>query len=210
MVLSATVVKSATATSTNPKTLDKENLAKFRWVNTAGQASSLRDSSVITMAPQPTVGIVKGIASINATVVDAGAVPGNVDGRTVRGGDQVTFRVDMNNQSVAGDVNGRTVSSPDVWDVLPTGITCADISAISDTGACFDAGTPGRPALTSGDTTSAVISSILRSSASTGLSFSLAWMADQSLASAPMSMSSSTSRVAGFARRAAAHVSFPG
>lgn len=157
VVLSATVVKSATATSTNPKTLDKENLAKFRWVNTAGQASSLRDSSVITMAPQPTVGIVKGIASINATVVDAGAVPGNVDGRTVRGGDQVTFRVDMNNQSVAGDVNGRTVSSPDVWDVLPTGITCADISAISDTGACFDAGTPGRPALTSGDTTSAVI-----------------------------------------------------
>jgi hypothetical protein len=34
-----------------------------------------------------------------------------------------------------------------------------------------------------------------RSSVSTGFSFSVAWIADQSLASAPMSMSSSTWRV---------------
>lgn len=45
------------------------------------------------------------------------------------------------------------------------------------------------------DTTSAMASSTRRSSASTGLSFSVCWMAAQSLASAPMSMSSSTSRV---------------
>lgn len=43
-------------------------------------------------------------------------------------------------------------------------------------------------------TTSATISSIRRSSVSTGLSFSWAWMLDQSRASAPMSTSSSMER----------------
>jgi hypothetical protein len=43
-------------------------------------------------------------------------------------------------------------------------------------------------------TTSATISSMRRSSVSTGFSFSVAWIADQSLASAPMSMSSSICR----------------
>ena len=43
-------------------------------------------------------------------------------------------------------------------------------------------------------TISLTVSSILRSSVSTGLSFSAAWIADQSRASAPMSMSSSTCR----------------
>lgn len=43
-------------------------------------------------------------------------------------------------------------------------------------------------------TISATNSSIRRSSVSTGFSFSVAWTADQSLASAPMSMSSSTGR----------------
>lgn len=42
-----------------------------------------------------------------------------------------------------------------------------------------------------------------RSSASTGLSFSVAWMADQSFASAPMSMSSSILRSDGLGWRAA-------
>ena len=41
-------------------------------------------------------------------------------------------------------------------------------------------------------TDSATISSMRRRSASTGLSFSVAWMADQSFASAPISMSRST------------------
>lgn len=44
-------------------------------------------------------------------------------------------------------------------------------------------------------TTSATISSMRRRSASTGLSFSVAWIADQSFASAPISMSSSTWRL---------------
>ena len=43
-------------------------------------------------------------------------------------------------------------------------------------------------------TISLTLSSIRRSSVSTGFNFSLAWMADQSRASAPMSMSSSTWR----------------
>lgn len=157
VVVSATVATTAPATASNPKKLDKDNLMKFRWVNTPGHSESLRDSSTVTMAPQPTVGLIKGIQQINTTVIDSGTTPSNIDGRTVVGGDKVTFRIDVNNQSASGDINGRSVSAPDVWDVLPAGVTCADIETISDSGTCYDAATPGRPALTSGDTTSSII-----------------------------------------------------
>ena len=52
--------------------------------------------------------------------------------------------------------NAVDVLSPDVWDVLPIGITCADISAISDGGACTDPGDPTQPTFSGSGTHSAI------------------------------------------------------
>lgn len=163
VVVSATVATTAPATSTNPTSLARANLAKFRWLNTANQAQSLRDEADVELAPQPTVKLVKGIASITDVITgattnhNATGNPTNVDGETVRGGDKVVFRVDVRNESQTGAINGRNVSAVDVWDVLPAGITCAAISAISDSGACYDPTTSGRPVLANGDTTSSIV-----------------------------------------------------
>jgi uncharacterized repeat protein (TIGR01451 family)/fimbrial isopeptide formation D2 family protein len=143
--------------TTSPKALDKDNLAKFRYTNTDGQSDSLRDSVTIPIGPPPPIGLTKGVQAVNSTVVDGGSTPGNVDGTTVRAGDAVTFRIDLHNLATSGDVNADAITSPDVWDVLPAGITCSAITAVSNAGTCYDAGAPGRPGLSSGDTTSSVI-----------------------------------------------------
>lgn len=143
--------------TTSPKALDKDNLAKFRYTSTDGRSDSLRDSVTIPIGPPPPIGLTKGVQAVNSTVVDGGSTPGNVDGTTVRAGDAVTFRLDLQNLAQSGDVNADAISSPDVWDVLPAGITCSAITAVSNAGTCYDAGAPGRPGLSSGDTTSSVI-----------------------------------------------------
>jgi uncharacterized repeat protein (TIGR01451 family)/fimbrial isopeptide formation D2 family protein len=156
VVVSAIVTKPAPLTGT-PKALAKENLAKFRYSNTDGVSGSLRSSITLAVGPPPPIGITKGVRSVNSTPVDTGSTPGNVDGTTVRGNDVVTFRIDLQNLAKSGDVNGDAISQPDVWDVLPAGITCAAISAISNAGICYDAGATDRPVLASGDTTSSII-----------------------------------------------------
>ncbi|MCA0294661.1 MAG: DUF11 domain-containing protein [Actinobacteria bacterium] len=155
VVVSAIVSKPAPVT-TPVKVLDKDNLAKFRYTNSAGLSQSLRDSVTVPLGPPPPIGIVKGVESLNGTTLDAGA-PNNLDGVQVKGDDKVVFRIDVSNLASAGEINGDTILAPDVWDVLPDGITCANISTISDSGVCYDAGATGRPALASGNTTSAVI-----------------------------------------------------
>jgi large repetitive protein len=155
LVVSAIVTKPPVLSSP-PKALDKQNLAKFRYTNTGGESESLRSSVSLPLGPPPPIGITKGVQSVNAKVIDDGSTPGNVDGSTVRGGDKVTFRVDLQNLSKPGEINADPIGSPDVWDVLPTGIDCAAISAISDSGACYNAGDPSRPNV-KGDSTSSVI-----------------------------------------------------
>ncbi len=153
--VSAVVIRPAPLDASAPKALDKANLAKFRYANTSGQRESLRDSVNLPIGPPPPVGITKGVQAISGTGIDTGATPGNVDGSVVRANDQVTFRIDLQNLANPGDLNADTISAPDVWDVLPDGITCAAISAISDAGQCLDAGS--RPALSSGNTTASII-----------------------------------------------------
>jgi len=155
--LSAVVTRPAPLDGSTPKALGKDNLAKFRYANTGGQSESLRDAVSLPIGPPPPVGITKGVQAINGTAIDTGSTPGNVDGSTVRADDRVTFRIDVQNLANPGELNADTVSAPDVWDVLPAGITCAAVSAISDAGACFDAGAPGRPGLSSGNATASVI-----------------------------------------------------
>lgn len=158
IIVSALVTNPPALTSgTSPSALDKSNLAKFRYTNSAGLSDSLRESVGLTIAPAPAIGVTKGIQSIDSTDVDTGSMPGNVDGRTVRAGNAVVFRVDLQNLSNTDDVNAATIASPDVWDVLPAGITCADIQTISNGGTCYDPGASGRPNLTNGDATSSMI-----------------------------------------------------
>jgi len=158
VVVSAIVTSPPTLTSaSSPQALDRDNLAKFRYTNSAGMSDSLRDWVSLPVAPAPAIGVVKGIQKINATGIDTGTTPGNVDGRTVRAGDEVTFRIDLQNLSRAGDDNAAPIASPDLWDVLPVGITCEAIQAISNGGTCYNAGAAGRPALASGDSSSSVI-----------------------------------------------------
>ena len=112
------------------------NLMKFRSENSAGQAISLRDQLDFQVAPLPPVSLVKGIASITSAVGGAvqsinnpPAAPTNVDGRTVRDGDVVRFRIDVTNTSnTLGPAFASSVRTVDVWDLLPAGVPCSNVS----------------------------------------------------------------------------------
>lgn len=102
-----------------------DNLEKAVYSNTAGTTFPLRDSVGFDLA-QPEIALTKGVQQINA-----GAIHGpNFDGPTVDPGDTVTFRVDVTN---SGSVDA---SNAEVWDNLPASISCADVSAISNSGTC--------------------------------------------------------------------------
>ena len=97
------------------------------------------------IAAAPPIGLTKGVASVNgSTPVN----PANTDHLTVHEGDAVTFRVDASNQGSVANANNVDVSNLQLWDVLPAGIRCAQLSAISDGGSCTDPGDPGQPSFT--------------------------------------------------------------
>ena len=107
------------------------NLMKFSYENTAGTAFPLRDRTDFELKVPP-ISLVKGVRQING----AGPVFGpNSDHKQIIGGDSVQYRVDVTNPGTDPLTGVR------VWDKLPTGITCADLTGpISDGGVC-DAGT---------------------------------------------------------------------
>jgi large repetitive protein len=101
------------------------NLMKFVYSNTAGQTFPLRDRAEIEREePELTLG--KGITEVNGA-----PVPGapSVEA-TANGGDKVTYQLDVKNE---GNLAARET---EVWDVLPEGITCGDVSAITAGGVC--------------------------------------------------------------------------
>ena len=112
------------------------NLMKFSASGTSGVSFPYRDRADFVLA-LPVLGLTKGVRQVNA-----GAVNGpNVDGVTVKGGDSVTYRVDVGN---TGTADARNVV---VWDLLPAEYDCAtlgQITAISDGGTCVDAPFPGQ------------------------------------------------------------------
>ncbi|MGB7979201.1 MAG: isopeptide-forming domain-containing fimbrial protein [Candidatus Nanopelagicales bacterium] len=117
------------------------NLMKFRSENSAGQAISLRDQLDFQVAPLPPVSLVKGISRITPAVPPAspapptedvnapGEDPKNIDGRTVRDGDVVKFRIDVTNTSDPDLAlpYRSSVRSLDLWDLLPAGIPCTSV-----------------------------------------------------------------------------------
>lgn len=100
-----------------------ENLLKLRYTNTAGQPFQLRDSANVSYV-EATLALDKTIVSLN------GAPFGPAATITASGGDTVGFRVAVGNTS---DLATTTAS---VRDLLPAGIDCAQVSAISGGGTC--------------------------------------------------------------------------
>ena len=134
------------------------NLMKMRSVSSGGAAQSYRDQLDFGIAPAPPVTVVKGIAQIvspSGTTVydDPATAPNNIDGQSARAGDVVRFRVDVSNNGTAANGNDVAIRGVDVWDVLPLGITCADITNISavstdpsaPVGVCTNAGSATNP-----------------------------------------------------------------
>ena len=103
------------------------NLMKFAFENTPGTSFPLRDQ-VDFKTVAPTLTLKKGVRQI-----DSGTVYNPpVDGLTVRGGNVVTYQVDVKSSGETKDVQ--------VWDQLPAAYDCTMVSAISDGGTCVDGG----------------------------------------------------------------------
>jgi fimbrial isopeptide formation D2 family protein/uncharacterized repeat protein (TIGR01451 family) len=103
------------------------NLAKLSYENTAGEVFQERDQADVEMSA-PAVTLIKGVAEVNG-VATPGAPADNVQ---VQATDTVTYNVIVDNPGTL-DVDAMSVR-----DLLPTGITCADVVAISisDSGTC--------------------------------------------------------------------------
>ncbi len=111
------------------------NLAKLQWTNTAGTVSFLRDREDFTIAAPPPV-------SVDKTENDADNV--------IRAGAVVDFAIAVQNNGT------EDVVGPDVWDRLPAGVRCADVSAITSGGACTNPGDAGHPSFALNGTLSAI------------------------------------------------------
>ncbi len=102
-----------------------DNLLKVAFFNSGGQIFAERDEAD-AVYDEAQLDLVKGVRDVNGGPVN----PPDTDGVTIQGGDRVTFRLDVTNSG------GRDALDTEVWDPLPTGVTCAMIDAISDGGTC--------------------------------------------------------------------------
>jgi uncharacterized repeat protein (TIGR01451 family)/fimbrial isopeptide formation D2 family protein len=130
------------------------NIVKLRTTNAAGVATSLRDLVDFQIGAAPPVGVTKGVASVNGSSPDN---PPNTDHVQVKEGDVVKFRVDATNNGSAANSNNIPISGLTMWDVLPAGITCAMVSAISDAGTCTNPGAAGQPSFAGNTSQSAIV-----------------------------------------------------
>ena len=141
-----------TASAAGPAPDKSGNIVKMRVENTAGVARSLRAGVNFAIAPAP-ASVVKGVAAVNGVTN-----PGGGDNVQVKEGDVVTFHVDLPNASdPATNPPATTMSDQQVWDVLPLGITCAAVSAMSNAGTCYNPGAAGQPTYAQRATQSAVV-----------------------------------------------------
>jgi uncharacterized repeat protein (TIGR01451 family)/fimbrial isopeptide formation D2 family protein/LPXTG-motif cell wall-anchored protein len=130
------------------------NIVKLRTTNSAGLAQSLRDGVDFSIAAAPPVGLTKGVASVNGSTP---ANPANTDHVQVAEGDAVTFRIDATNNGSQANANDVPITGLQLWDVLPAGIGCAAVSAVSDGGSCTNPGDPGQPSFTGNTSKSAIV-----------------------------------------------------
>lgn len=131
-----------TAAAAGPAPDKPGNIAKLRTTDSAGKASSQRAAADFRVAAAPPLAIAKSVASLNGAVPAPGP---NTDHVLVREGDSVVFEVEVGNAGSAANGNAVDVDDLRLWDVLPAGLRCAQLSGISDGGACTDPGAPGHP-----------------------------------------------------------------
>ena len=115
------------------------NLLKTSGLDSTGDAYTGRDQSDFELAGSQ-VAISKGVAQVNG--LPATPFPPNTDNKSVKGGDVVTFRVDVTNVGTSGAGSDVPVRNLTVIDDLPVGLLCATVTAISDGGSCSDAKVP--------------------------------------------------------------------
>ena len=105
-----------------------DNLMKLGYSNVSGGVFQLRDQAIAEWS-EAILDLDKGVIELNSV-----AVPGApADGITVQEADVVTYQLNITNSGTEPALDTT------VRDVLPTGITCADVSSITGGGAC-DAG----------------------------------------------------------------------
>ncbi|WP_242089443.1 isopeptide-forming domain-containing fimbrial protein [Curtobacterium sp. DN_7.5] len=102
------------------------NLMKFAQQNTAGSVTSLRSQVGYTVAGTPTATLAKDIVLADGSTVSN---PAN----TVEG-QKLGYRLTVGNTPASGTSND--IANVVVWDALPTNVTCAMITTISDAGSC--------------------------------------------------------------------------
>lgn len=119
------------------------NLAKFRWIDRDGNALSQRDQVDLYISPPPPIGVDKTVARTEPLSAFA-------DSQQVVHGETVRYQLVITNEGDPDASTGIDVDGIDVWDTLPDGFDCGDVSAITDGGACTDPGDGGHPTF-SGD-----------------------------------------------------------
>jgi large repetitive protein len=102
------------------------NLMKFTYSNTAGKTFPLRDRVEIERA-EPELKLDKRVVSVEGSTAGVNA-EGNATG--AKGGEKVKYSVAIKNE---GNLAAKAVEA---WDILPEGLKCESVSAISDGGAC--------------------------------------------------------------------------
>jgi uncharacterized repeat protein (TIGR01451 family)/fimbrial isopeptide formation D2 family protein len=112
--------KVSSSAETNPEEISG-NLMKFLYSNSAGQTFPLRDRSEVERE-EPDLALTKGI-----TEVGGKTVVGPKTGVTVGGGENVKYELDVAN---TGNLDAEEA---EVWDVLPEGIECTDVTLPAQT-----------------------------------------------------------------------------
>lgn len=143
-----------TAAAAGPAPDKPGNIAKLRTTDSAANASSLRAGVDFRVAAAPPLTIAKSVASLNGATPAPGP---NTDHVLVREGDSVVFEVKVDNAGSAATSNAVDVDDLRLWDVLPAGLRCVQLSAVSDGGACTDPGAPGHPNFTGNANLSALV-----------------------------------------------------
>ncbi len=118
-----------TATPTSEPGEISGNLMKFVYSNTAGQTFPLRDRAEVKRE-EPQLELKKSVEKVNGVAAGEGA--------TVKGGDEVTYGIELPNTK--GTLKAEDI---EVWDNLPAGIECGvEIAeaSISNGGECSGTG----------------------------------------------------------------------
>lgn len=122
-----------------------QNLMKFTSFNSPGAATANRNDATYTVEA-PSLTLLKGVQSTGSTTSASGNVAttsgstsgtsfdSNIDNVQVTDGGNAVFRVDIANPSAV------VAYDPTVWDVLSSGQSCADTTAISNSGTCYSTG----------------------------------------------------------------------